>query len=99
MVAKSNFIDGKEFSNVSKKLLKRIKSESDIRVLRGYKGKPCFVFETEKSIELELRPTDNSNYILYKRDYREVLEPNQKFENLNDGLVEFLGCLEEVLMD
>jgi hypothetical protein len=86
MVVENDFVNIKEFNDISKKILHKIKNSENTRVLRGYKGNPCFVVENRDEIILELRPTENSNYMLYKRDSSGSLDPTQKFEELNAGL-------------
>jgi len=88
-----DFIDTEDIDSQTKEFLQVLKDDESIRVLRGYKGMPSFVFEEEDMIVGELRPTDNSNYVLYKRDESEGLVAEEKVDNLNQGLTLFVDSL------
>lgn len=88
-----DFIDTEEMDSQTKEFLQVLKEDESIRVLRGYKGMPSFVFENQDVIVGELRPTDNANYVLYKRHESEGLVAEEKVDDLNQGLMLFVDTL------
>lgn len=93
MNVNERFINRQVLSEVSTDILKRLSNDDRFRVLRGYKGNPSFVFDTEDRIVAELRPTETSNYVLYTVD-EGTLKPDKKLGNLEDGLRSFMSVVE-----
>lgn len=93
MNEENSFIDTGDLDSDTKEFLQVLKEDESIRVLRGYKGMPSFVVEDDDVIVGELRPTDNSNYILYRRNDCEGLVADKKADNLNQGLTMFVDSL------
>lgn len=93
MNEENGFIDTGGLDSDTKEFLQVLKEDESIRVIRGYKGMPSFVVEDDDVIVGELRPTDNSNYILYRRNDSEGLVADKKADDLNQGLTMFVDSL------
>lgn len=93
MNEENGFIDTGSLDSDTKEFLQVLKEDESIRVIRGYKGMPSFVVEDDDVIVGELRPTDNSNYILYRRNDSEGLVADKKADDLNQGLTMFVDSL------
>ena len=91
MDVKVDFIDMEEFDSESKEFLEIINDDERVRMIRGYKGKPSFIIEKDDEVVAELRPTENSNYVLYKRSPSDGLVPEGKVDHLNQGLEIFVS--------
>lgn len=90
MDVKVDFIDTEEFDSESKEFLEIMNDDERVRLIRGYKGKPSFILEEDDTVVAELRPTENSNYVLYKREASDGLVAKGKVDHLNHGLKIFV---------